>query len=457
VSPGARPAVVSALLGLALLNALAQVAVGSEEATDPHHLVRRLMAESRSVRREAAAEARERRDPSLLPAMVDALFFTPRAHRGELFEVLEELAAARPGRRYLDWVEHLTAHPELRPAAGYAEWKAELLARIDPRYRHVFYPGAPAHIRLEEVVPGGVPLGGIPALVNPPHQPAREARYLSDRERVFGVALDGEARAYPLRILSWHELANDVVGGEPVALSYCTLCGSGILYSSRTPAGGAYLFGTSGLLYRSNKLMFDEQTLSLWSNLTGEAVVGRSAAARARLEMLPMTLTTWGEWRRQNPHTTVLALETGHRGFDYRPGAADRARRGVEFPLGPRDPRLEPREEVFALRLAGEARAYPVAAVAQAGVVEDELGGIALVLLTDGGGGVRAYRRGERRFGPGGTWQQLVDERGRAWRVEEDGLRAIEDGESLARVPGHVAFWMGWFAFYPDTGVWQTP
>src|SRR5206468_9837405 len=132
---------------------------------------------------------------------------------------------------------------------------------------------------------------GIPALERPPAVPAPAAAYLEDGERVFGASVGGARRAYPLRILGWHEMANDVLGGEPVTLSYCTLCGSALLVSGRTAAGDL-TFGTSGLLYRSNKLMLDRKTGTLWGNLTGEAVLGPLAAPPGgpplRLEALPL-------------------------------------------------------------------------------------------------------------------------------------------------------------------------
>lgn len=103
---------------------------------------------------------------------------------------------------------------------------------------------------------------------------ATEADYLSDHEPVFGVSINGDQRAYPLRILDWHEMANDVVGGRPVARAYCTLCGSGILYDA-TAAGQTYVFGSSGFLFRSNKLMYDRTTNTLWNRLTGEPVIGK--------------------------------------------------------------------------------------------------------------------------------------------------------------------------------------
>lgn len=419
-----------------------------------------LMSERGRERRRAARQVAESGDRSLVPGLVDALFFAPGRARGDLFESLEKLTGAELERRYYTWVEWLGAHPEIVPREGYEEWKLLLLARIDRRFAKVLFAGVPSRIRLEEVVWGGVTLDGIPSLDNPRSIPASEAGYLGEEERVFGVSLGGEHRAYPLRILSWHEMANDVVGGEPVTLSFCTLCGSGILYSTRTPNGGAYSFGTSGLLYRSNKLMLDRQSHSLWSNLTGEPVVGRLAATSVRLEMLPMTLTTWGEWRRRHPETTVLALdrETARRfGFDYRPGAADRARAGVAFPVWPKDGRLPRDEEVYALRLGAAAKAFPVRAVLAEGVVNDRLGETGLVLVGDpAGGAVRAYRRDGLSFRPGGRAGELLDGAGRRWRPAEDALYPVgHEADPLPRQPGHVALWFGWYGFYPHTELYR--
>ena len=158
------------------------------------------------------------------------------------------------------------AHPDIVPYPGFVAMKADLMARLDPAFRIFLYEGIAHKIRIEEIVWGGVVKDGIPALVNPKHTNADEAYYLTDDELVFGVAINGDARAYPLRIMDWHEMFNDVVGGVPVALAYCTLCGSGILYDTRV-AGRAepFEFGSSGFLYRSHKLMYDQATHSLWN------------------------------------------------------------------------------------------------------------------------------------------------------------------------------------------------
>lgn len=385
----------------------------------------------------------------------------PRDGRAEALAALAELTGEKRGDRYHDWVELVAGRPDLKPGPGYLAWKGELFSRIDPRYGKILYEGAAARIRAEEIVWGGVPVEGIPALDRPRHVPAAGAGYLLDSERVFGVSLGGEQRAYPLRILDWHEMLNDVVGGEPVTLSYCTLCGSGVLYSTRRPEGEPYTFGTSGLLYRSNKLMIDRQTLTLWENLTGEPVVGPQARRPAPLPVLPLTLTTWKEWRSRHPQTTVLALdpEAARRwGYDYRPGAAERKRAGVSFPAGPRSQALDPREEVFAVRLGGLAKAYPVAAVLRERVINDRIGDRALVIVGDAeSGAVRAYERNGWTFAAGSRPDELVDAAGVRWTVLEESLAPAgpEAFAPLPRLPGHHALWFGWYSFFPRSELYK--
>lgn len=474
-------------VGWALVVAAALLGGGDAGAAKPkplssaegYGLVRDLLSERDDLRRRAVGRLIEARDASLIPAIVDAVFFIPRKDRAAAQNVLEALSGEQRGSRQLDWVEYVGSRTDLEPKPGYGDFKASLFGRIDPRFEALLGGDRPARIRLEEVVWGGVRFEGIPALDRPRHVPAAEADYLEDGERVFGVSAGGEHRAYPRRILSWHEMANDVVGGEPVTLSFCTLCDSAVLYSGRLPSGQTLTFGTSGLLYRSNKLMVDRDTGTLWSNITGEAVVGPLAQDGARggggsgassgtgggpatLEVLPVTDTKWAEWRARHPDTTVLALEPerGRQwGFDYRPGAADRAREGVSFPVWQKSGRLDPKAEIYALRLGGVPKAYPLDRLAEEGLVHDTLGGVAIVLVTDAASGaVRVYRAEGRRFSAG-TEGALVDEAGRPWRLTEEALVPPPDAglDPLPRVPGHSSFWFGWFGFYPDTEVYGAP
>jgi hypothetical protein len=292
------------LLSVALLGA----APAGHLVDRGYDLIRAAVSGAPAARREAARKIAASGDRSLVPGLVDALFFVHAGEREPLVEALRKLTGEDPGSRYHDWVEIVGRRADLVPAPGYLVFKGELFAKIDPRYRDLFAAGAPARIRPEEILWGGVKLDGIPSLDDPPRVPASAARGLDERERVFGVSLGGERRAYPLRYLSWHEMLNDTVGGEPVTVSYCTLCDSGIAFAAKAPDGGRRTFGTSGLLYRSNKLMFDRETRTLWSQMTGEAVLGPLAARPARLDVVPMTLTTWGEWRTRRPKSGLRLL-----------------------------------------------------------------------------------------------------------------------------------------------------
>jgi len=206
--------------------------------------------------------------------------------------------------------------------------------------------------------------------------------------------------------------------------------------------------------------MFDRESFTLFSNLTGEAVVGRLVGVAPPLEMLPMTLTTWRDWRRLHPQTDVLDFEKLREGpgrryaFDYSPGAANRARAGVSFPVWQKRDSFEGDSEIYALSVNGVPKAYLLDALLAHPVLPDRVGGVDLVLVVESGSGaVRAFERGGRAFhvaeGEGG----LVDERGLAWRVTEDAL-VSESDERLARLPGHVAYWFGWYGFYPQTEVY---
>lgn len=178
-------------------------------------------------------------------------------------------------------------------------------------------------IRLDEIDWGGVGVNGIPPLDQPKVVAAADARYMGDKNVVFGMVINGEARAYPKRILAWHEMARDTLGGVKLAIAYCTLCGTVIPYETVSD-GRSHTLGTSGLLYRSNKIMFDAETNSLWSTIEGRPVVGSLAQSETTIKYRPVVTTTWREWRAAHPDTTVLSLDTGHQ-RDYDEGVAYRS------------------------------------------------------------------------------------------------------------------------------------
>lgn len=449
----------STSLPLAVLSATWLLAALPALSPDKGYELIRTAMSGKGAAREAARRLGDSGDPSFVPALTDALFFVHGDERGPLLAALRKLAGEDPGPRYHDWVELVGRRTEIAPAPGYLGFKGSLFARIDKSYAKIFAPGAAVRIRPEEILWGGVKFDGIPSLDDPPHVAAAESG-LDDRERVFGLAARGEHRAWPLRYLSWHEMINDSLGGEPVTVSYCALCGSGIAWSARSPAGGRRTFGTSGLLYRSNKLMFDRETDSLWIQMTGEPVLGPLAGSPT-LSMLPLTLTSWGEWKALHPDTTVLKLSAsfGARwGYRYTPGAADVAREGVSFPLWKKSRLLPASEEVYGLQLGDRAKAWPIFRVTAQRVLNDRLGDTDLVLLGDPeSGAVRLYRRDGHTFHPGADPGTLQDEAGRPWRTTEESLlpaAALPELAPLPRLPGTVALWFAWYGFHPQTEVW---
>ena len=375
---------------------------------------------------------------------------------------LTSFLAKQTGKRFGDdlraWRRWMWSLPE-SPHSEYAVFKAELYARIDPKFRQFFRPGTRTSIRLDEIDWGGVPVNGIPPLRMPTHLPGSEATWLRDSHIVFGVEVDGKARAYPKRILAWHEMAIDRVGGVDLTVVYCTLCGTVIPYESGT-GSRQFTFGTSGLLYRSNKLMFDEETSSLWSAIEGVPVVGPLVGSGLQLRFHSAITTTWGEWKRDFPATTVLSIETGHE-RNYAEGAAYREYFGTDrlmFEVPGIDSRLKNKAEVLVLRPGTLAPgSFPVALAVERlrrePVFNFEAGGRALVVITSRGGGNRVYERGPHEFtsaGRGGVAQEVRDRMGGRWTVTPKAL-VSGSGQRLAALPTHRAFWFGWIAQHPDT------
>jgi len=188
-------------------------------AQEPYQWTLNMMSKDKNMRREAATNLVQLKDVSYAPAMVDVLFYMPRAARGEMLAVLEKITGHKAGETYYDWVEYIGKRSDLKSPPGYVKFKVTLLSLIDPTYKKILYTGVFLRIRPEEIVWGGVKMDGIPPIDAPTFIGAAEAK-LKDNEKIFGVRLKGEARAYPLRYLSWHEMLNDRIAGEPVTISY---------------------------------------------------------------------------------------------------------------------------------------------------------------------------------------------------------------------------------------------
>ncbi|MGF1552999.1 MAG: DUF3179 domain-containing protein [Paracoccaceae bacterium] len=400
-------------------------------------------------RREAALDAISAyRRSDIVPSLIFALRWN-RDDRGAIVAALQRLTGESGRRDWFDWMLWQQRHPEIAPRASFVDLKRAVYLSIDPNFEPFLHPRdlRPERmgIRLEEIVWGGVRKDGIPSLDDPALIGAGEAGYLRDEDPVFGVSIDGDARAYPLRVMGWHEMFNDTIGGVPLALAYCTLCGSGILFETVVPGRPEpFVFGSSGFLYRSNKLMYDRQTHSLWNQFTGRPVVGPLADSGIELRQRPVAIEHWGTWRRRNPSTRVLSLDTGHT-RDYGAGVVYRdyfASPDLMFPAVFDDQSLAAKDYVFGVRRFGGAKAWPLSAFEGGRVINDRLGDLELVLVGDAAErSVRAYESRGRDFRAGDAdtllWQ------GATWRMTEDALVG-PDGERLPRVAGHVAYWFAW-------------
>ena len=209
--------------------------------------------------------------------------------------------------------------------------------------------------------------------------------------------------------------------------------------------------GTSGFLYRSNKLMYDHATKSFWSTLQGKPVVGPLVGKGIELNRRYLVTTTWGEWKKRHPDTTVLSVETGHR-RDYGEGVAYReyfATDKLMFTVPEIDKRLLNKDEVLAFRAGNQQLAIAVKYLANKRIHHDKLGEQKIVVLADDDGTSRAYRVDNTTFSKWNGTGQATDSTGRMWKVLEDAM--VSNGQRFERVPSHNVFWFGWVSQFPDT------
>lgn len=447
-----------ALAGIAAVLLVAMVpAISQETSQKAPDTATEIDVDALSVEIIAGDEAQKRRavealvargNLDIVPTLV--LFLRFGADRALLAEAIEALTG-EPIRDWDDAMLWQEAHPEVVPHESYRNFKLALFANIDPTFIQFFDPTYTTRdqmrIRLEEITWGGVGVDGIPSLDNPKLISAMDADYLRDDDLVFGVEINGDVRAYPLRIMGWHEMFNEVIGGVPVALAYCTLCGAGILFETHVEGREKpFIFGSSGFLYRSNKLMFDRETNSLWNQFTGEPVTGPLADSGIQLKIRPVTITSWSNWKKSHPTTKVLSLDTGFP-RDYGSGVVYSdyfASPDLMFPATVRDEsRVMRKDFVFGVREFGAAKAWPIEAFRDRRVINDRVGATDVVLIGDATTRtVRAYERNGISFGESSQFGKL-DGPGGQWAISEDFLTG-PDGESLARVPGHIAYWFAW-------------
>ena len=380
-------------------------------------------------------------DPRLAWLIADMLrFAAPGGDEDELVDAFTALTGTDPlaEDRFgaVAWVAatNLLIGWDLPAPPGYRERKAALFLAVEPAWEP-FFADEEGTIDWRWLSWGGVLIddravaderpcrgGCIPALDDPLLTAADEGDWYADSRPVFGLVVGDDAVAFPRHILEVHEMVNLTLGGRRIGLPYCTLCASAQAYLTDAVAGtnGPLVLRTSGLLMRSNKLMFDLDSWSAFNTFTGEAVSGPLREAGVVLEQVTVTATTWGAWKEAHPATRILAEDGGiGRTYPSDPlGGRDAA--GPVFPTGPIDPRLPAHHRVLgAVHPDGTPIAFPV----------EE----ALAALRDGRqvqmAGVEAYEHG-------------------------GGLRArLADGEELV---AHEAFWFAWSQFHPETAVWSS-
>ena len=326
-------------------------------------------------------------------------------------------------------------------------------------------------VDLGEFISGGPSKDGIPALDEPKFDSIADGEeFLVDREPVIALELNGDARAYPLGILTRHEIANDVVGGVPVAVTFCPLCNSAIVFV-RELEGVVYDFGVSGFLRNSDLVMFDRQTDSWWQQFTGEAIVGELSGTL--LEVAPSSTVSWADFKATYPDGRVLSRDTGF-GFNYgfNPYVGYDSDEAPSLFAGEFDDRLSPIERVVAVELNGEAVAYPFSLLEEERVVHDTVGGESIVVFLQPGtaSALAEQNIAEARdvgasgvFLPEAAGRSLTfradgdgfvdDETGSSWNVLGKAVGGPLAGEELEPIVHGDHFWFAWAAFNPETRV----
>ena len=275
-----------------------------------------------------------------------------------------------------------------------------------------------AIVPLEEIRSGGPPRDGIPAIDRPRFVSPRVARDLQPEDRVISVTAGGQTRAYPLRILNHHEIVNDEFGGSALAITYCPLCGTAMVFD-RNMEGRTLDFGVSGLLYYSALLMYDRQTESLWSQVAMQAISGPLVGAT--LTLIPSETMTWEVWRTRYPQGRVLSSNTGfRRDYSRNPYAGYERSDRVAYPVPFTRDDLPNKEWVTGIVVEGKPAAFSHRALAKLGRVETDVGGVPIEVRFD----------------------------------VPSGSVTVVDRRTAERIPFVNLYWFAWQAFHPHTILW---
>ncbi len=318
---------------------------------------------------------------------------------------------------------------------------------------------------------------GIDPIDVPTFAPVSNApSYMKPREPVIAVEINGDARAYPLAILMWHEIANDVVGGQPITVTFCPLCNTAISFD-RVVDGVELTFGTTGKVRNSDLVMWDRQTQSWWQQITGEAIVGHYAGLGAELDIINSPIIAWESFAEQYPDGLVmerifdeigfpvksydLAPYAGYDSVDVSPFAFD----------GELDGRLPANLRVLTVELGDDVVAYPFTFLEDAKVLNDTIAGTDVAVFFDNGTLSAFFDTLDAQLTSGSTtmFSRELDGRSLTFEVAEDGIRDVEtgslwnllgtavdgelEGEKLEPVIHANHFWFAWAVFQPDTEI----
>lgn len=271
-----------------------------------------------------------------------------------------------------------------------------------------------------EIHHGGPKRDGIPAINKPVFITPAQANFLDPEDRILGISLHGISKAYPVRILNYHEIVNDSFNSKQIAITYCPLCGTGLAFST-TINNVDHNFGVSGLLYNSDMLLYDKQTESLWSQIMKQAIAGPQKGTR--LKQLPMTHTSWRSWRQQHPDTLVLSTNTGYtRNYASNPYPGYELSQDIIFPVSFTSRQYHPKELVIGIEINNKFKVYPFSELAKLNTsqLNDRFAGKQIKILFDA-----SNRSGK-----------ILDKNG------------IE-------LPSLTSFWFAWIAFHPESEVYK--
>ncbi len=271
----------------------------------------------------------------------------------------------------------------------------------------------------DKIISGGPPKDGIPSIDDPKFVSVEEAdQWIQDNELVLALVYKDVKRVYPLQIMVWHEVVNDNIAGDPILITYCPLCGSGIAYE-RKIEGETVEFGTSGKLFNSNLVMYDRKTDTYWQQIDGKAIVGELTGME--LKEISVDTVVWRDWKKAHPDSEVLSQDTGfNRAYGRDPYGSYYEDSFLIFPVEGRDDRVHPKTVVFGIEIDGKFKAYGEEDLKKAGAIEDEFSGIKLKIERDAAGIVKVTNLD--------TGEEVVKERD---------------------------FWFAWYAFHPETELYK--